>query len=338
MLKIGSVLLKNPVVLAPMAGVTDPPFRAIVKEFNPGLVCGEMISAMALHYNSYKTRAMIQIDTFEKPVSIQIFGSDPSIMAEAAAVIADEGADLIDINMGCPVTKVVKSGEGAALLNNLPLATEIIRKVVGSVRIPVTVKFRLGWDSNRIVAPELAQIAEEQGAAAVTLHARTREQFYQGRADWGYIADVKRRVSIPVIGNGDIDSPEAAKAMMEQTGCDGIMIGQAALGQPWLFGQVVNYLEKGILLPDPPIQRQFQLLEKHLQLQLAYSGEKRGLLEMRKHLSWYLKGMPGSAKMRDMVNTLTDINALKKALQEFEKQLTEVHSFRKAVSENEKDC
>jgi tRNA-dihydrouridine synthase B len=322
MLKIGSVLLQNPVVLAPMAGVTDPPFRSIVKDFHPGLVCGEMINAMALHYNSERTRAMIQIESFEKPVSIQIFGSDPEVMAEAAAAIANEGADLIDINMGCPVSKVVKSGEGAALLNNLPLASEIIKKVVKSVKIPVTVKFRLGWDSDRIVAPELAQIAEDQGAAAVTLHARTRVQFYQGKADWDRIAEVKRKVTIPVIGNGDINSPGAAKALMEQTACDGVMIGQAALGRPWLFGQVVSYLEKGVLLPDPSIYEQFRLILKHLQLQVAYCGEERGLLEMRKHLSWYLRGMPGAAKMRDKVNTLTTLSTLKEALQEFEGKLT----------------
>lgn len=324
MIKIGTVDIPNPAVLAPMAGVTDPPFRAIVKEFNPGLVCGEMISAMALHYDSQKTREMIQIKPFEKPVSIQIFGSDPQIMAEAAAFIAGEGADIIDINMGCPVSKVVKSGEGAALLKNLPLAAEIIRSVVRSVSIPVTVKFRLGWDSSRIVAPELARIAQEQGAAAVTLHARTREQFYQGKANWEEIAELKRQVSIPVIGNGDVDSPEAAKAMMKQTGCDGVMIGQAALGRPWIFGQVVSFLEEGRLLPDPPIDRQFQVIKKHLQLQIEYSGEHRGLLEMRKHLSWYFKGLPGAAKMRDKVNTLTTMESLREALRDYESYVLEM--------------
>lgn len=324
MLKIGSVLLSNPVVLAPMAGVTDPPFRAIVKEFNPGLICGEMISAMALHYDSRKTRDMIQIKSFEKPVSIQIFGANPVIMAEAASFIAAEGADIIDINMGCPVPKVVKSGEGAALLKNLPLAAEIIRKVVASVTIPVTVKFRLGWDSNQIVAPELARIAEEQGASGVTLHARTREQYYQGKAQWDYVAEVKRKVSITVIGNGDVDSPEAAEAMMKETGCDGIMIGQAALGRPWLFGQVAHYLENGTKLPDPSIRQKFELIEKHLQLQLQYSGEHRGLLEMRKHLSWYLKGMPGAAKLRDKINTLTTVESLEKVLREYESSVFEI--------------
>jgi tRNA-dihydrouridine synthase B len=321
MVKIGSVLLKNPAILAPMAGVTDPPFRAMVKGFGPGLICGEMVSAMALHYQSDKTREMIGIDKGEKPISIQIFGSCPQIMAEAARFIEAEGADLIDINMGCPVPKVVKSGEGAALLMNLPLAETIIREVVNSVKIPVTVKFRLGWDRDRIVAPELARIAEEQGAAAVALHARTREQFYQGNADWSYITELKRKVRIPVIGNGDVDSPEAAKAMLEQTGCDGVMIGQAALGRPWLFGRVVRYLETGHLFPDPPLSEQFRLIEKHLQLQTVYSGEQRGLLEMRKHLSWYIKGMPGAAKMRDKVNTIMTLGELKQALREFESEI-----------------
>jgi tRNA-dihydrouridine synthase len=219
------------------------------------------------------------------------------------------------------VAKVVKSGEGSALLNNLPLAATIIRKVAASVKIPVSVKFRLGWDKNKIVAPELAKIAEDQGAAAVTLHARTREQFYQGAADWEWIAEIKRQVKIPVIGNGDVDSPQAAKAMLEQTGCDGVMIGQAALGRPWLFGQVVHYLEKGVLLPDPPLSQQFQLIQKHLALQVAYSGEERGLLEMRKHLSWYLKGLPGAAKMRDKINTLKTVGAVKNVLQDFESNL-----------------
>lgn len=328
MLKIGSVLLSSPVVLAPMAGVTDPPFRAIVKEFNPGLVCGEMISAMALHYNSQKTREMIQIKAFEKPVSMQIFGADPGIMAEAASFLEGEGADIVDINMGCPVPKVVKSGEGAALLKDLPRAAAIIRKVVASVKIPVTVKFRVGWDSHQIVASQIARIAEEQGAAGVALHARTREQFYQGKAQWDYVAEVKRKVSIPVIGNGDVDSPQAAQAMMEQTGCDGVMIGQAALGRPWIFGQVVHYLEKGVILPDPSTHRKFKIIEKHLQLQLQYSGEHRGLLEMRKHLSWYLKGMPGAAKLRDQINTLTTVDSLREVLREYEASIAAIEEQR----------
>lgn len=321
MLKIASLKLDNPVVLAPMAGITDLPFRAIAKEFNPGLVCSEMISAMALHYNSEKTREMIKINPAEKPVSVQIFGAEPEIMAEAARVIAAEGADLIDINMGCPVPKVVKAGEGAALLNNLPQVARIIEAVVRSVTIPVTVKFRLGWDDNLIVAPEMAMIAEKSGAAAVTVHARTRAQFYQGKADWEWITEVKQRVNIPVIGNGDVDSPEAARKMLDLTGCDGVMIGQAALGRPWLFRSVVSFLKEGVLIPDPPLEERFAVIRRHLQLQVAYSGEERAVLEMRKHLSWYFKGLPGAAKMRDLVNTVSTLEQLHDLLQEFEQRL-----------------
>ena len=245
MLKIASLELANPVILAPMAGVTDPPFRKIVSRYRPGLICGEMVSAMAMHYNSKKTKELIGMDRSVKPVSIQIFGSDPEVMAEAARTIEGYGADLIDINMGCPVPKVVKSGEGAALLNNLPLARRIIESVVGAVRVPVTVKCRIGWDREHLTAAELAKMAEDSGAAMIAVHGRTREEYYHGRADWEQIALVKQRVAIPVIGNGDVDSPQAAEAMLEQTGCDGVMIGQGAMGRPWLLGQIVAYLEKG---------------------------------------------------------------------------------------------
>lgn len=321
MLKIGSLELANPVVLAPMAGVTDPPFRKIASRYRPGLICGEMISAMALHYNSKKTIELIGIDQAVKPVSIQIFGSDPGIMAEAARTIEAYGADLIDINMGCPVPKVVKNGEGAALLNNLPLAREIIRSVVAAVRVPVTVKCRLGWDREHLVAAELAQIAEDSGAAMIAVHGRTREQYYHGRADWEQIALVKQRVTIPVIGNGDVDSPQAAKAMLEQTGCDGVMIGQAAMGRPWLLGQVVAYLEKGVLIPEPSWEEQFNLIKEHIRLQVEYAGEERGIREMRKHLAWYFKGLPGSARIREKINHITSLETLQTSLQEYQEAL-----------------
>lgn len=317
MLQLGSVVLNNRVILAPMAGVTDPPFRKIVRTYHPGLVCGEMISAQALHYNSQKTRHLMWIDPEEKPVSMQLFGSQPEVMAEAAVMVEAAGADLIDLNMGCPVPKVVKNGEGAALLTNLPLAGLIIREVAQSVKVPVTVKFRLGWDHQRIVAPDLARIAEDCGAAAVTVHARTRDQFYQGAADWDWIRLVKQRVSIPVIGNGDVNSPRAASAMVEQTGCDGVMIGQAALGRPWLFGRVVAFLEKGELIPEPSLEEQFRVIGKHLQLQVRYSGEERGIKEMRKHLAWYLRGIPGSARMRDLLNNITSFKVLEETLRDY---------------------
>lgn len=317
MLELGTLRLDNPVVLAPMAGVTDPPFRRIVREYHTGLVCGEMVSSMALHYNSKKTRELIQIAQKEHPVSIQIFGADPGIMAEAARIVADCGADIIDINMGCPVPKIVKNGEGAALMRNLPLAAAIIESVVKSVAIPVTVKFRLGWDKEHFIAPELARIAAENGAAAVTVHGRTREQFYQGQADWKSIAAVKRSVAIPVIGNGDIDSPGAAAEIIRQTGCDGVMIGQAALGRPWLFRQVFVYLRTGALVSDPPLAEQFMTIRRHLRLQVAYAGEERGIKEMRKHLAWYLKGTPGAARFREKLVTLISLEEVLRELAKY---------------------
>lgn len=321
MLKIGNVTLNNQVILAPMAGVTDPPFRKVVYAFNPGLVYSEMISAMALHFKSKKTLEMITIDPLERPFSVQIFGSEPEIMAEAAQVIEAGGADIIDINMGCPVPKVAKNGEGAALLTDLPLAESIIKAVAGKVRIPVTVKMRLGWDHDQIVAPELAKIAEDSGAAGVTVHARTRAQFYQGKADWDKITEVKRSVTIPVIGNGDIDSPRAASAMIEKTGCDGVMIGQAVLGKPWLIGQVVDFLKNDVLTPEPSLKEKFAIIFKHLDLQVQFSGEERGIQEMRKHLAWYLKGEPGAARMREKIFLLTSLDAVKNVLFEYMESL-----------------
>jgi tRNA-dihydrouridine synthase B len=317
-LQIGPVVLENSVVLAPMAGITDAPFRRIVKRFGPGLLCGEMVSATALHYQSGKSRQLITVNPAERPISIQIFGSEPAIMAEAARMVADQGADVVDINMGCPVPKVVKNGEGAALLNNLPLAARIIRSVVNSVVVPVTVKFRLGWDEEHLVAVTLARIAASEGAAAVAVHGRTRNQFYQGKADWEQIGLVKQQVTIPVIGNGDIDSPQAARAMVAATGCDGVMVGQAALGRPWLFAQIVNYLVKRRLLTEPALADRFALIRDHLDYQIAYSGEFRGVKEMRKHLAWYFKQLPGAARMRNLVNTLTTCKEVHDALREYE--------------------
>lgn len=323
-MRITSLELANQVILAPMAGVTDPPFRKIVSRYRPGLICGEMVSAMAMHYNSKKTMELIGMDQAVKPVSIQIFGSDPQVMAEAARTIEAAGADIIDINMGCPVPKVVKSGEGAALLNNLPLARRIIESVVGAVRIPVTVKSRLGWDQEHQVVLRLAEIAEISGAAAFAVHARTREQYYHGQADWNQIALVKQSVSIPVIGNGDVDSPQAAEAMLNRTKCDGVMIGQAAMGRPWLFGQVTAYLEKGVLMPEPSLDERFEIIQEHLALQVAYAGEERGIKEMRKHLAWYFKGLPGAARIRDQINHLTSLEGLRTALKEYQKTLIDI--------------
>lgn len=323
-MNIGTVSLENPIVLAPMAGVTDAPFRKIVKRFGPGLLCAEMVSATALHFKSRKTRDLIGVDPAEKPLSIQIFGSEPEIMAEAARFVAAQGADIIDINMGCPVPKVVKNGEGAALMNDLPLAERIIRAVAASVTLPVTVKFRLGWDEEHIVAPKLAKIAEGCGAAAVAVHGRTRNQFYHGNADWEQIGRVKAAVRIPVIGNGDIRSPESARAIMEQTGCDGVMIGQAACGNPWIFRQIVVYLRDGRMIPEPSLEERFQTVRDHLQLQVAFSGETRAVKEMRKHLAWYFKGLPGSARFRDLINTLDGLAEVSRALTEYANGLRQI--------------
>jgi tRNA-dihydrouridine synthase B len=317
MLIIGGVPLDNPVVLAPMAGITDPPFRKICKAYGPGLLCGEMVSATALRFGSERTQGMLRIDPGEKPVSIQLFGSEPAVMAAAAQQIAAAGADIIDINMGCPVPKVVGNGEGAALLKDLPLAAAIVQAVVRSVTVPVTVKFRLGWDEQCIVAPELARIAADNGAAAVTLHARTRDQFYEGRADWTWIARIKERAPIPVIGNGDVDSPQAAARMIQETGCDGVMIGQAAMGRPWLLGQVTAFLTEGRRIDEPPLEEKFRVMLDHLRLQVQFSGAERGLREMRKHFGWYLRGLPGAARMRDRINAITELDVLRDTLREY---------------------
>lgn len=316
-LQIGDVTLPNNIILAPMAGVTDAPFRRIVRIYHQGLVSGEMVSANALHYQSKRTQELIFVRAEEHPVSVQIFGSNPQIMAEAARVIEAQGADIIDINMGCPVPKVVKNNEGAALLRDLPLAAKIIAAVVAAVNIPVTVKCRLGWDEANFVALELAKIAADNGAKAITIHGRTRNQFYQGKADWQKIGIVKQQTSIPVIGNGDIDSPQAAKAILEQTNCDGIMIGQAAMGRPWIFKQVAAYLEEDQLLADPDLHEKFTVINHHLDWQIDYAGVERGVKEMRKHFAWYFKGLPGAAAFRDRINHLKTLAEVKDELASF---------------------
>lgn len=318
MLKIGPVVINPPVVLAPMAGVTDMPFRLLCKRFGCGLVCSEMVSDKALLYGNDRTRGMLAIDPRERPISIQLFGAGPETMAEAARIVEGFRPDIIDINMGCPAPKVVKSGEGAALLRDLDLAGRIIEAVVRSVSIPVTVKMRSGWDSDHIVAPDLARRAEEAGAAAVTVHARTREQFYSGRADWALIARVCRAVSIPVIGNGDVTDPASAMAMFEQTGCRGVMIGQGALGNPWVFRRVERSLAGGEDPGSPSLAERLAVAREHLRAHVAECGEERGIKEMRKHLAWYLKGMPGAAAHRDALNRLNTLNEVEGFLDQYE--------------------
>lgn len=309
-LTIGNVVLDNPLILAPMAGVTDLPFRLLCKEQGAGLVCMEMVSAKAIYYRNKNTESLLEIHPKEQPVSLQLFGSDPQIMADMAKQIEECPFAILDINMGCPVPKVVNNQEGSALMKNPVLAGQIIESVVKAIQKPVTVKIRKGFGLEDCNAPELAYIAQESGAAAVTVHGRTREQYYAGEADWEIIRAVKKRVEIPVIGNGDITDGPSALRMLEETGCDGIMIGRAVRGNPWIFREVRQYLEDGTTPPRPSIEEVKQMIVRHAQMQLAYKGEYTGIREMRKHVSWYSAGYPHSAKLRERINAMEQIEEL----------------------------
>ena len=314
-LTIGNVTLDNNIILAPMAGVTDLPFRLLCKEQGAGLVCTEMISAKAILYKNKNTDALMEIHPEEMPVSLQLFGSDPAIISEMAKQIEEHPFSVLDINMGCPVPKVVNNGEGSALMKNPKLIGEIVSAVVKAIEKPVTVKIRSGFDAEHINAVEIAKIIEDSGAGAVAVHGRTREQFYAGAADWEVIAEVKNAVSIPVIGNGDITDGEGAAKMLHDTGCDGIMIGRAARGNPWIFREITSYLENGTL-PEPPAKEERkETMLRHAKLQMQYKGEYTGVREMRKHISWYTAGMPHSAKLRDAVNAVENFAALEELIE-----------------------
>lgn len=309
-LKIGSVTLDNNILLAPMAGVTDLPFRLLCREQEAGLVCMEMVSAKAILYKNKNTESLLTIHPQEGPVSLQLFGSDPKILSEMARQIEERPFSILDINMGCPVPKVVGNGEGSALMRQPKLVEEIVTAVVKAVKKPVTVKIRKGFNDTCVNAVEIARIAEQCGAAAVMIHGRTREQYYTGEADWEIIAKVKDKLSIPVIGNGDIKDGASAEAILRQTGCDGIMVGRAARGNPWIFRQIAAYLQDGTVLPAPEKEEIRATILRHAKLQLAYKGEYTGIREMRKHVSWYTAGMPDSARLRRTVNMVESFAAL----------------------------
>ena len=311
MLKIGNVEMKNPVVLAPMAGVCNSAFRLTVKEFGVGLVCAEMVSDKGIIYGNEKTLNMLYIDEREKPLSLQIFGGEKDSLVQAAQFVdKNTNADIIDINMGCPVNKIIKCEAGARWLLNPDKIYEMVSAVVDKVDKPVTVKMRVGWDDQHIFVEENARAVERAGGSAISVHGRTRVQMYEGKANWDYIRMAKEAVNIPVIGNGDVQTPQDAKRMLDETGCDGVMIGRAALGNPWMMYQTVKYLENGVLLPEPSVREKIDVCVLHLDRLIALKDEYIAVREMRKHAAWYLKGIKGTGKIRNEINECNTRNQL----------------------------
>jgi tRNA-dihydrouridine synthase B len=329
---IREILKNNPLVLAPMAGITDYPFRRICRELGAGLLFSEMVSAEALIREHKRTHCMLRTDPSERPVVFQIFGSKPASMAEAARIVSQGDVDFIDINMGCPVPKVLKSGAGSALLRDLGLAREIMAAVVEASTVPVLIKIRLGWDAKSIVAVDIAQVAESAGIAAVTVHARTKAQGFSGHADWGMINVVKGSVGIPIIGNGDVRSGQDAMRMRDETGCDGIMIGRAIQGYPWIFREARQFLETGAVPPLPTLDERETVMLRHLNDITSLLGEHIGVREMRKHLCWYTKGLKGGAEFRTIVNHLTTASDVKRVIEDYFVDLRESVATAQQVS------
>ena len=315
-LKIGNVELENPIALAPMAGVTDLPFRILCKEQGCGLMYTEMVSAKALLYKNKNTKPILETRPEENPIAVQLFGSDPDIMAEMALQLEEGPYDIIDVNMGCPVPKIVNNGEGSALMKNPKLAEQILSAMAKKLHKPLTVKFRKGFNDANVNAVEFAKMAESCGVAAIAVHGRTREQYYSGKADWEIIAKVKEAVSIPVIGNGDVTDGARAIAIQEETGCDGVMIGRGAQGNPWIFHELLEYEKNGVMPPRPSKEIIRETMLRHARLQIEFKGDYLGIREMRKHVAWYTKGLEGSARLRDDINKVESYMELEELLKE----------------------